>query len=338
MLYKNVCIEGFGYVIPDHVVTSDWIEEQLSSIYDALGVPRGRIEQLTKIKERRWWDEGVSFSDGAAMAAEKVLENTGIDRNEVQFLVNTSVCRDYIEPATSTIVHHKVGLPPTAMNFDIVNACLGFLNGMVVVANMIELGYIDTGMVVSAEGVREGQLRTIERLLSKPPDVQSFRENLATFTLGSGAVAMILRHKSKSKTGKRLLGGASYSQTQHHKLCVAQPTWMRTDSTPLLHEGLKVIYAAWKLFKEEMGWDSDMVDKVFTHQVSEKQRIMGLETIDLYRGIDYPTLIEYGNIASVSAPFSMAKAYDDGFLQDGDKVCLIGVGSGINSIILGIQW
>lgn len=338
MLYENVCIEGFGYVIPDQVITSDWVEEQLAPIYEALQVPKGRIEQLTKIKERRWWPEGVTFSDGAAMAAKKVLENTGVDRSEVQCLVNTSVCRDYIEPATSTIVHDKVGLPPTAMNFDVVNACLGFLNGMVIVANMIELGQIDTGMVVACEGTRDGYKATFERLLGNPPDMQSFRDNLATFTLGSGAVAMILRHRDKSKTGKRLLGGCFYSQTQHNALCVAQTTWMRTDSTPLLHEGLKVIYAAWEGFKQKIGWDSATVDRVFTHQVSEKQRELGLKAIGLDRGIDYPTLIYLGNIASVSAPLSMALARDNSFLRDGDKVCLIGVGSGINSLILGLQW
>jgi 3-oxoacyl-[acyl-carrier-protein] synthase-3 len=298
----------------------------------------GRIQKLTKIEERRWWDEGIAFSDGAAMAAKKVLDNVGVDRSEIQCLVNASVCRDYIEPATSTIVHDKVGLPPSAMNFDVVNACLGFLNGMVVVANMIELGQIDTGLVVSCEGSREGYLSTFERLLSSPPDMQAFRDNLATFTLGSGSVAMILRHKSKSQTGKRLLGGYFYSQTQHNDLCVAQTTWMRTNSTPLLHEGLKVIYGAWEGFQKELGWDNDTVDRVFTHQVSEKQRELGLKAIGLDRGIDYPTLIKLGNIASVSAPLSMALAYDNGFLQDGDKVCLIGVGSGINSLILGIQW
>lgn len=338
MLYKNVCIEGFGYVIPDEVITSDWIEDKLRPIYEALQIPPGRIEGLTKIKTRRWWPEGFVFSDGAARAAIVALQNTGVDKSEVQCLVNASVCRDYIEPATSTIVHDKIGLPAAAMNFDVVNACLGFLNGMVVVANMIELGQIDTGLVVACEGSRDGYQATFARLLGNPPDMQSFRDNLATFTLGSGAVAAVLRHKSKSKTGKRLLGGYFYSQTQHNQLCVAQTNWMRTDSTPLLHEGLKVIYAAWEGFKSELGWDSSTPDRVFTHQVSEKQREMGLQTIGLDRGIDYPTLIELGNIASASAPLSMAMAYDNGFLRDGDKVALIGVGSGINSLILGIQW
>jgi len=338
MRYDNVCIEGMGYFVPEHVVTSDWIEEQLASVYQALQVPMGRIEQLTKIKERRWFDEGVQFSDAATWAAEKALADAGVDRSEIGFLVNTSVCRDYIEPATAVIVHSNLGLPATAGNFDLSNACLGFLNGMVVAANMIELGQIETALVVSAEGVRDGQLATIERLLSNPPDMRAFRANLATFTLGSGSVAMVLTHKSRSKTGKRLVGGATYAATEHHGLCVAQPTWMRTDSTTLLKEGLKVIAAAWKGFQHELGWTNEMVQRIFTHQVSEKQRVLGLQLLGLPEGLDYPTLIELGNIASVSCPLSMAIARDEGFLQDGQRVAMIGVGSGINSIILGVEW
>jgi 3-oxoacyl-[acyl-carrier-protein] synthase III len=338
MRYDNVCIEGMGYFLPEHVVTSDWIEAQLEPVYRALGIPLGRIEELTKIKERRWFDEGVKFSDAATWAAEKALEDAGVDRSEVGFLVNTSVCRDYIEPATAVIVHSNLGLPATAANFDLSNACVGFLSGMVMAANMIELGQIETALVVAGEGMRDGQLATLDRLLNNPPDMMAFRANLASFTLGSGSVAMVLTHRSRSKTGKRLVGGFAYAQTQHHRLCVAQPTWMHTDSTTLLKEGLKVIAAAWKGSQQELGWTNEMIDRLFTHQVSEKQRLLGLQMLGMPEGLDYPTLIELGNIASVSCPLCMAMAREDGFLQDGHRVAMIGVGSGINSIILGVEW
>jgi 3-oxoacyl-[acyl-carrier-protein] synthase-3 len=132
--------------------------------------------------------------------------------------------------------------------------------------------------------------------------------------------------------------------TEHNGLCVAQADWMRTNSHDLLIEGMKVIALNWVQFKQEMGWDNGSVDKLFTHQVSEKQRQIGLETLGLGKGrtserdIDYPTLGWLGNIASVSAPISMAIADDEGFVDPGDRVCLLGVGSGVNSIILGIEW
>ena len=338
MLFENVCIEGMGYVIPDRIVKTSWIEDQLAPVYKKLGAPKGLIERMTGIKEHRWWDDGVWVSDGAAQAGEKTLEKTGIHRDEIQCLVNTSVCRDYIEPATASIVHHKLGLKPTAMGFDVVNACLGFLNGMLIIANMIELGQIDTGMVVAAEDPKEGQLATIEKMLNNPPSRSNLRDNLASFTLGCASVGMILRHKSKSKTGKRLLGGVNYSNTDNCQLCVAQTTWMRTKSTALLTEGSKVVVKAWARFKEKFGWTNDMVDRLFTHQVSEPQRKSVLKKLKFTPDIDYPTLEYLGNTASVAAPISMAIGLDNGAVNEGDKVILFGVGSGINSIVLGIQW
>ncbi|MGC9395613.1 MAG: 3-oxoacyl-ACP synthase III [Anaerolineae bacterium] len=338
MLYQNVCIEGMGYVIPDHVVTSTWLEEQIAPVYKALSIPIGYLERLTGIKERRWWDDGVLVSDGAAMAAERAIANAGIDRSEIQCLINASVCRDYIEPATATIVHHKVGLSDSAMSFDIVNACLGFLNGMMTIANMIELGQIDTGIVVAAEDPKEGQMATIDYMLNHKPSRATIRDNMASLTLGAASVAMILRHKSKSKTGKQILGGTAYSNTEHNQLCVAQRTWMRTNSSLLLSEGTKVVAEAWRFFQEETGWRNGAVNKMFTHQVSEPQRKIGLKALGVPLDIDHPTLQYLGNTASVAAPISMAIGVDNGVVDEGDKVVLFGVGSGINSIVLGIQW
>lgn len=339
MKYENVCIEGMGFVIPEKIVTTDWFEEQLAPVYGHLGIPKGFFERLTGIRERRWWADGQEPSDGAAQAGLKAIENAGIDKDEVQCLIHASVSRDYIEPATAVIVHHKMGLHPRALNFDVVNACLGFINGMLLVGNMIELGQIETGVVVAAEAPREGQLATIKRMLSNGVTKDDVRDNLASFTLGSASVAMVLTHKSKSKTGKQLLGGAAYSGTHNHELCVAQRDWMRTDSTTLLEEGGKVVIKAWELFQQELGWPKETINRFFTHQISEPQRRYGMSVLGLpTEGVDYPNLYTLGNTGSVAAPLCMAQGIADGILNDGDRVCLMGVGSGVNSIILGIQW
>lgn len=338
MFYRNVCIEGLGYRLPETVITSNWLEEQLAPLYHRLDILPGRIEDLTRIRERRWWDEGVAFSDAAAWAAQDALTRTGVQPGEVQVLVNTSVCRDYLEPATASIIHHKVGLPDTTPSFDLGNACLGFLNGMAVVADMIELGHIDTGLIVAGEGVRHAQEATLRRLLAPNADARMFYENMATLTLGSGSVAMILRHADRSRTGKRLLGGYTYSQTQFHDLCVAQPDWMRTDSTTLLHEGTRTTIAAFEGFSRKFGWSVESIDRVFTHQVSEKHRQYALRTIGFPDGIDYPTVTTLGNVAAAAAPLSMALALENGFLRDGDRAILVGVGSGISATIMGFQW
>ena len=338
MQYDNVCIAGMGYVIPDNVITSAWLEEQIAPVYAALHVPMGFIERVTGIQEHRWWDEGVQVSDASAMAAERAIERADIARRELRCLINASVCRDYIEPATASIVHHKVGLPPEAMSFDMVNACLGFLSGMMTIANMIELGQIDAGIVTAAEAPREGQLATIAQMLAQPPTRADLRDNLASFTLGAASVAMVLRRCDQAPDGHRVLGGAGSSNTEHNDLCVAQRTWMHTNSSKLLSEGTVVIQEAWQKFKAEIGWRNRDVDRLFSHQVSMPQRMVGLRALGLSPQIDYPTVHYLGNTASVAAPLSMALGADDDFVHPGEKVVLFGVGSGINSLILGIEW
>ncbi|NSW53838.1 MAG: 3-oxoacyl-ACP synthase III [Anaerolineae bacterium] len=340
MYYNNVCIEAMGYVIPDQVVTTAWFEDQLKPVYRKLGIPRPIFERLTGIIERRWWDEGVEPSDGAAEAGRRAIANAGIAKEDVQCLIYAGVCHDYIEPANAVFVHDKIGLLPETLNFDVVNACLGFLNGMLMIANMIELGQIDTGLVVAAESPREGQLATMHKMLNNGVVKDDIRDNLASFTLGSAAVGMVLTHKDKSRSGKHLVGGANYSGTHNNKLCVAQRTWMHTNSQELLSEGTKVVLKAWELFKQAMpGWNEKTIDRIFTHQVSEPQRLKALKALNMpLDGMDYPNLRTMGNTGSVAAPLCLAQGITDGILHDGDKVCLMGVGSGINSILLGIQW
>jgi acyl-CoA:acyl-CoA alkyltransferase len=338
MLYQNVVIESLGYVIPDKLITSSWIEEQIAPVYEALGLQIGFLEQISGVKERRWWDEDVEFSDASAMAAEKAIAKAGIDRNEIQAIVNTSVCRDYVEPSTACIVHHKIGLNHTAINFDIGNACLGFLDGIRVIANMIELGQIDTGLVVAGECSREVTMATIERLLREPPSIQLCSETMVAFTFGSGGAAMILRHKDKSTAGKRLLGGYTYASTEHHALCVGQRTWLKIQARQMLKAGLHPLGQAWEGFLKELGWDVTMIDRIFTHQVSTTHRNVGADVLGISLEKDFPTLPFLGNIGAVSSPLCLAMGIEKGLVKDGDRVCLMGMGSGINCTFMGIQW
>ncbi len=148
MLYKNVRIEAFGYEIPETVVTSQSLEERVAPIYEKLNLSYGRFELMTGIRERRFWDDETSPSQASTKAAEKAIAKSGIDKADIECLLHTSVCRDFLEPATATLVHDSLGLPPTATIFDISNACLGFTNGMITLANMIELGQVKAGIVV----------------------------------------------------------------------------------------------------------------------------------------------------------------------------------------------
>lgn len=349
MRYKKVCVESFGYELPDKIVTSLSLEERLAPVYKKLNIPYGRLEMMTGIRERRFWEDEITPSQASIKAAEKAIRNSGVSKEDIGCLLHTSVSRDFLEPATATVVHDSLGLPSTATIFDISNACLGFINGMVTLANMIELGQVKAGIVVGCENSKRLIDATIDRLLN---DADVTREKLklafATLTLGSGAVAAVLTHSSLSRSSHMLLGGVTRTASQHNGLCridrdacfsdVTIPLDMQTDSMELLKNGAKLIPETWESTKKELGWQDSDVDRFFTHQVSAVHSRRLFRTLGLDKAKDFTTLEYLGNIGSVSLPITMAIGIEQGCLKPGDRIAMMGIGSGIVCLMLGLQW
>jgi 3-oxoacyl-[acyl-carrier-protein] synthase III len=346
MNYKDIVIAGMGYELAPNVVTSDDLEQRLQPVYKALHLQPGQLEALTGIAERRFWDQGFRLSEGAIAAGKKALKNAGLRAEAMGMLIYAGVCRENLEPATACAVAHGLGLPPQAQIYDVSNACLGVLNGMVQVANAIALGHVRAGMVVSCEASRQIVELTIERLL-QTCDMEIFKETVATLTGGSGAVALVLSDASLATSGHRLLGGVARNATQHHGLCTwgpdsgipsSSPQVMRTDSVGVLKHGVALGIETFRDFRNAMQWGADLPDKVVCHQVGSAHQRTILESIRLDPAKDFSTYRYLGNIGTVSLPITAAIAGERQFLQPGDRVGFLGIGSGLNCIMLGVQW
>ena len=349
MRFKNVYIEGLAYHLPENIVSSEDLEKRLAPVYDRLKLPFGRLEMMTGIKQRRFWDKDVSPSQVASKAGELAILNSGIDRVEIGCLINASVCRDFLEPATASLVHHNLGLHTNVLVFDISNACLGVLNGMVHIANMIELGQIRAGLVVAGENGGPLVDATIESLLNKPDLTRNeIKSSFASLTIASAAVGILLVHKGLSKYKHRLLGGYSQTASQFNKLCRGNdnPTtgitnWsplMKTDAETMMREGCRLAGQTWACAKKILGWANDDVNRVFCHQVGHAHRKLLYETLSLGLEKDFSTLEYLGNTGAASLPSTLALGVEKGFLKSGDRIALLGIGSGLNCLMLGAEW
>ncbi len=220
MKYENVCLEAVSHSLPEEIVTSAEIESRLAPLYTRLRLPEGRLELMTGIAQRRFWPPGDPPSRMSVATAEKALHRSGIDRRLIGALVHGSVCRDFLEPATACGVHHRLGLLDRCAVYDVSNACLGLLNGVVQVANMIELGQIRAGLVVGTENGRDLVESTIAHLNAADSlSRQDIKAAFASLTIGSGSAAILLCDRELSRTGNRLLGGAMHTSTEHSDLC-----------------------------------------------------------------------------------------------------------------------
>lgn len=345
MKFSRACLESIAAVEPDEIWSSADIERRLAPLYERLRLPEGRLELMSGIRERRMWPAGTRPSDASAAAGRKLLGLTRIPATKLQVLMHSAVCRDMLEPATATFVHHKMGLGSGVQVFDVSNACLGFLNGLVLLGAMIDAGQIRAGVVVSGENGRPLVERTIQHLLGGKLDRNAIKPFFANLTIGSAAVAAVVCHEDELPAGAprhRLVAGAALADTRHSELCQGDSAGdglaMETDSEQLLIAGVEVARRTWTEFRRETGWDETTPDRIVCHQVGSAHRRKLYETLGLDLAKDFSSFETLGNTGSAALPATLARAVEQGAVRAGDKVALLGIGSGINSLMLALEW
>ena len=338
MRFEHVAIAGVTHVDAPHRLTSAEINQRLKPTLDRLGMKGNLLEDLAGITARHVYDEDTPPSDAATMAAEKVLAETGIARDKLGILINTSVCRDYLEPSTASIIHGNLQLADHCQNFDVGNACLAFLNGMDIAARMIERGDIEYALIVDGENSRMITERTIERMLRPDITEEEFRGEFASLTLGSGGAAMILGRRDLVTDRHAYKGSVTRAATQFSRLCRGNLDRMITDTKTLMVEGLKLAGKTFQAARAAFGWVISEMDEFVIHQVS---RVHSDELVRLL-GIDPRKVLtifpEFGNIGPASVPIALSKLKETGRLAKGTRVALLGIGSGLNCSMAEVEW
>jgi 3-oxoacyl-[acyl-carrier-protein] synthase-3 len=203
--------------------------------------------------------------------------------------------------------------------------------------------------VVSCESARHIVDITIDNMLSNPT-IQNFSQSLATLTGGSGAVAVLLTDGSFSLNNQyqhKLLGASHLSAPEHHDLCKwglqevglkLHKEFMRTNAVPLLKEGVALAADTWRNFLTQHHWTVDDINKVICHQVGSANQKQVLTALQIPADKEFPTYQHLGNMGTVSLPITAAIAHEQGFLKKGDNVSFLGIGSGLNCMMLGLEW
>lgn len=332
--FDNVSLLSVASTLPGRVTTSEEIEDRLSSALRRLKLPGGLLQRVAGVHERRNWAEGESSDEATIAAGRRALAEVGVDPADVGLLINTSVSRKHLEPSVAVRLHHGLGLPSSAINFDVANACLGFVSGMSLAANMIESGQIRYAIVVNGEDADEIQVNTIRRLLRADVGRAGFMSEFASLTLGSGAAAAVLGRTDEHPASHRILGGVTRAATQFHDLCVGSVDGMFTDAKALLKGGLDLVVSAWK--EASTRWDWSSMDRYITHQVSAVHTDAIVKAAKLDRARVPVTFPRYGNVGPASIPITLAEQQPT--LRKNDRVLLMGVGSGLNTAMMELAW
>ncbi len=340
MRFESLRIHSYAYEEPEAFMTTDDIEQELIELYTRAKLPAGRLELQTGIKRRGFWKKGTPPSSIASLAAEKILKN--FPRDKVDLLLNASVCRDFLEPATAAKVHYNLKLSPHCMISDVSNACLGVLSSILLAGQMIERGVIQTALIVSGENSGPLLEETINFLKNDPTmDRKRIKPFIASLTIGSAGVAILLTHASLSN-GPKILGGSSLTDSSSVLLCQGDGSthglMMETDSEALLKAGVKLSKENWDKCLGVLNWTNSDVQKIIPHQVGVAHRQAMLTSLGLPLDRDFQTFEMFGNTGSAALPLTLIKAAEANFFKPQDKVALLGIGSGLTSTMLGLEW
>ncbi len=350
--YNNVRIESYAFNRPLIKVTSAEIEDRLAPIYQRYSVPFGTLERLSGITERGFFEKGTRPSQIATAAAKEAIEKSGIAMEDIGAVINCSVTRDFFEPATAILVHRNLGMKEEVLAFDITNACIGFSNGMMLIANMIESGVIKAGLVTSGENMAPITDTTFNKLLNEDSSHitrSEFVKMLPTFTLGSGGVAMVLCHQDLATQNHRLVASHPRSASEHADLCIGNGDFcftqadgldplMETESQKLIAAAAKLGARAWPEFSELTGWSAEELDHIVCHQIGKQVNASFYGSQGLPHDREHLSYPEYGNLVSAALPSALIMAAENNKFMTGDKILLTAYGSGLNTIFSGIIW
>lgn len=336
MRFEHVHLEALGHDLPQEVHSSAAIETRLAPLYQKLRLSPGRLELMSGIRERRFFPAGTRPSATAARAGAMALERAGIERERVGCVVHAAVSRDFVEPATASVVHRTLELGERCEAFDLSNACLGFANALVLAAERIERGSIEAALVVAGEDGRPLVEETLRRLLEGGGASRAeLKRAFASLTIGAGAAAALLVHSSLARSPWRLACAVARTDSHAVELCQGSHAaggtglWMETDSEALLQAGNALAARTFEDFLAESGWRREDIEHVVTHQVGSAHRRLLFETLDLPLERDHPTFEQLGNVGSVSLPLSLSLALDAGRIRPGARTALLGIGSGL---------
>lgn len=333
--HDNAALLAVAHTEAPVVVPSTLFDEWLTPALKNLRLPKGTLQRIAGIEERRWWSEDLGPRKGTVRAAREAMTEARVEPGQIDLIINTSVTRPHLEPSVAVGVHNALGLPTSAMNFDITNACLGFVNGMTIAANMIDAGQIRYALIVNAEDMETTHRATIDDLNSPSATREDFDNQFASLTLGSGAAAAVIGPHDLHPDAHGIRGSVSRAGTEWHELCIGSIGGMRTDTKGLLDNGLDLVVAAWEDALAD-GWDFRNLDHYITHQVSAvytKAFCTATGTDPAKAPVTFPF---WGNVGPAALPMTLSRESVD--FAAGDRIMLLGVGSGLNTSMMEVTW
>lgn len=330
-------ITGLGFYVPEHVVTND----DLSRLMDTNDE---WIQERTGIKERRHVQLEEDTTSGMALKAAKIaIERSGIDKDDIDFIVFATLSPDYYFPGPGVTLQKDLGIK-TVGALDVRNQCSGFIYALSVADQFIKTGMYKNILVVGSE------------VHSKGLDMTT-RGRGVSVIFGDGAGAAVLSRTEDLNKG--ILSTHLHSQGEHaEELALIAPGMGKRWVTDIIAEnnpddesyyphmnGQFVFKNAVVRFSEVInegleanGLKISDIDMLIPHQANLRISQFIQQKFQLTDDQVYNNIMKYGNTTAASVPIALTEAWEQGKIKEGDLVVLAAFGSGFTWASAIIRW
>ncbi len=321
-------ITGTGKGVPKQIWTNADLEKMMDTSDEW-------ITSRSGIKQRYIAEPEITTSDLATMAGREALENAGLKPEELDLIILASVTADYTFPASACIIQDKLGATKAAA-FDLSAGCTGFIYALNVGAQFINTGMYRNVLVIGAE--------IVSRVLN-------WEDRGTCVLFGDGAGAAVLQPVSP---GKGIIASDLGSDGSGVGLLLIPGGGSKNPSTvetvgnklnTLIMSGKDVFKFAVKILGEttgtalnKAGLDISDVDLLIPHQANVRIIESAGKRLKIDPSKVFVNVDRYGNTSAASVAIALAEAVEQGRVQDGNLIALVGFGGGLTWGACIVRW
>lgn len=307
----NVGILGIGRYVPEKVVTNHDLEKIMDTSDEW-------IRTRTGIAERRIADDTIDTSYMAVEASKKALEDAGVSGEDIDLILVATVTPDRAFPAVACVIQEAIGAKHAAA-MDLSAACAGFMYGMITAQQFIQTGTYKNILVVGSDK------------LSKIVDWND-RNTAVLFGDGAGAIVMGAASEGKGVLSFEL--GADGSGGKH----LYQDEYVMMNGREVFKFAVRQLGDSCLRVLDKAGLTKEDVDFLVPHQANIRIMESARERLNLPQEKMSMTIEKFGNTSASSIPIAMVEELQNGRIQDGDLIILVGFGGGLTWGAVALRW
>ena len=344
-----------GRDVPGAILDNEGLAALVNEALDRTGRPYGKREpcdpafpaERVGVLRRRVLEEGTSVRDLARTAAETTLVKAGIDRERLHAVIVTSVTSDRIVPALAATLARAIGAPPSVVAFDLVLGCNGFVAGLEVASGLLATREEGTcALVVAAEAMTH---------------VLDAGDRTTCPIFGDGAGALVLErtpHGTLGPVSTRTYGDSAERiqirpaenggvplfrlSSRSGQPCLREDPDRRAvvtlEGPRVFRDMIRLLPALVREDLTSRGLTIPDIDRFAFHQANLRMLEAVATALHLVPDQLLTNISEVGNTTSASIPLLLDDAVATGRLTPGQRVLLVGFGTGYSIGTTCIEW